>query len=107
MIKRYDIKKDTKTADKDGAYTHSWAVFETSNIDVQATRFSAERSATIVTINLGGESYIPSFRGWVSVESNISATHRITADSGTTDLLVLRAYEIEDHKEIDLKEVTD
>ncbi|GAF75518.1 unnamed protein product, partial [marine sediment metagenome] len=39
--------------------------------------------------------------------SNITATNRITDDSGTTDLLVLRVYPFEDHLEIDLREVED
>ena len=107
MISLYDIKRKASTADKDGAYTHAYSVIETRKMDIQAVRFSAERSATIVTINLGGESYIPSFRGWVSTESNITATDRITNDSGTTDLLVLRVYKMEDHQAIDLREVED
>lgn len=103
----YDIKRRTTTADSDGAYTTTWAVIETRKIEIQATRFSAERSATIVTVNIGGESFIPSYRGWIDIESDITATDRITANSGTTDLFVLRTYDFEAHKEIDLKEVKD
>lgn len=106
MINQYDVKRDTETW-ADGVPTHTWTLIETRKFDVQPIRFSAERSATIVTIDLGGQSYIPSYRAWTSIESKLTATDRITADSGTHELFVLRTYDFEDHKELDLKEVTD
>jgi len=106
MIDLYDIKRDTETW-ADGVPTHTWTSIQTQKIEVQPIRFSAERSASIVTITVGGESYIPSFIGFVSIECKATATDRITMNSGTTELLVLRTYDFEDHKEMDLKEVTD
>ena len=107
MLEYYDVKRKTSTPDGDGGFTNAWTVVETREIDVQAVRFSAERSATIATIQVGGQIIIPSYRGWISSESDATATDRITPDSGTTDLLVLRTYDFEDHKEMDLKEVDD
>ena len=106
MISLYDIKRDTETWD-DGVPTHTWTVLSTHKMEIQPVRFSAERSAAIVTINLGGESYVPSYRGWTTIDCSATATDRITADSGTTELLILRTYDFEDHKELDLKEVVD
>lgn len=106
MTDSYDIKRKSVTM-ADGVPSTTWTIIDIRKIEVQPVRFSAERSASIVTINLGGQSFIPSFRGWCSIECDITATDRITNDSGTTDLLVLRTYEFEDHQEIDLREVSD
>ena len=104
MVNLYDVKRNTDTWD-DGVAIQSWTTVETRKFDIQSVRFSAERSATIVTINMGGESYVPSYRGWTSSESTVTATDRISANSGTSELLVLRTYDFEDHKELDLREV--
>ena len=103
----YDVRRDTDTKDADGLPLHSWAAFETRNIEVQPVRFSAERGSTVLVIEIGGEKYVPSFRGWLSIDSDVTATDRISPDSGTTDLLVLRTYDYEDHKEMDLKDIKD
>ncbi len=106
-VTRYDIRRDVDTKDDDGLPIHTWSTIETRNIEVQPVRFSAERGSTVLTIEVGGEKYVPSFRGWLSVESNVTATDRITNNSATTELLVLRTYDYEDHKEIDLKDIKD
>ena len=102
----YDVKRKTVTR-ADGVATENYAAIETRKFEVQPIRFSSERSSTIVTIDIGGESYIPSFIGFTDIESIVTATDRITANSGTLDLFVLRTYEFEDHQELDLREVED
>lgn len=106
MIDQYDILRDTQTM-SDGVVLQTWVFQETRKMEVQPIRFSAERNATVVEIQIGGEKYIPSYRGWLEQEVDITATDRITSNSGTTNLMVLRCYEYEDHKEIDLREVSD
>ena len=100
-IDNYDIKRKSETW-ADGVPVITWSVFETRDIDVRPIKWEEAEHAEIT---IGGETYIPAFRGFISVDSDVSASHRITKNSGTTDLLVLRVYEYEDHKEIDLQEV--
>lgn len=106
MINNYDIKRKTD-AWADGVNTPTWTVRDTRKIDLQGIRFSAERSAATLAIDIGGQSYVPSYRGFMEYDVDVTAADRITADSGTTDLLVLRVYPFEDHKEMDLKEIND
>ena len=106
MIDRYDIKIHT-TSFADGVATDSWSVKSTEKVDVQPIRYNTGRGSSVLAIDVGGEAYVPSFRGFISIESDITATNRITNNSGTTDLLVLRTYDYEDHKEVDLREVDD
>jgi len=102
----YDVKRKTETM-ADGVPTLIFTNVETRSMEVQPVRFSAERGSTVVSIELGGESYVPSFRAFVPLESVATATDRITNNSGATDLMVLRTYDYEDHKEMDLKDVVD
>ena len=103
----YDIRRDTETYDADGLPEHSWSTIETRRIEVQPVRFNTSRGSTVLTIEIGGEKYVPAFRGFLALESNVTATDRISPNSGTTDYLVLRTYDYEDHKEIDLRDIKD
>ena len=101
MVNLYDIKYKSETF-SDGVVTLTWANRETRKIDLRPLKWEeAEHSK----VTIGGEVYIPTMRGWLSNESNITPSDYITADSGTTDYIVLRVYEYEDHKEIDTQEV--
>jgi len=102
MINRYDIKKQSETF-ADGVPTTTFTVRDTRNIDVRPIR----KDEALYTIELGGIKYTPQFRGFVSIDTTATASDRITQNSGTTDLLILRTYEYEDHKEFDLMEVSD
>ena len=106
MIDTYDIKsKSTKTVTTpDGMSIISWGVKETRKIDVRPFRFGWDRSAHM-DVELGGVKYTPNFVGWISNESIASAADKITADSGTTDFMVLRVYNYESHIEMDLVKV--
>ena len=106
MTELYDIKAKTVSY-ADGVPTESWAVKETTKIDCQPIRYNTGRGSAVLAIDVGGESYIPSFRAFIDLDSDITATDRITNNSGTTELLVLRTYDYEDHKEVDLREVSD
>jgi len=100
MIDTYDIKQKTE-ANADGMTTLTWGVYETRKIDLRPFRFGWDRSAHM-EIEIGGVKYTPNFIGWISNDSNVTATDKITADSGTTDYLVLRVYNYESHNEMDL-----
>ena len=106
MIDLYDIKSKTVTY-SDGVPSESWTVIFTQKIDVQPIRYNTGRGASVLAIDVGGEAYVPSFRGFLDLDSDITATDRITNNSGTINLLVLRTYDYEDHKEVDLREVSD
>jgi len=98
----YDVKSRAETPDKDGAVTITWTVTETRMMEVQPVQWSQREARNRVEIEIGGVKYIPTHYGWVNSESLVTATNRITKDSGTTNLLVLRTYEYEDHIEMDL-----
>ena len=101
MVKTYDIKQKSETWE-DGVPTLTWTVYETRKIDLQPLKWEEAESAKV---KIGGEIYVPAMRGWLSFDSNVTAANYITADSGTTDHIVLRAYKYEDHVEIDTQEV--
>ncbi len=101
MTSSYDIRYKSESRGIDGTPEITWVVRETRDMDVQSVR-SGEG---LLEIQVGGERYLPTFRGFIATDANVTATDRVTADSGTTDLLVLRTYEYEGHKELDLKEV--
>lgn len=102
----YDVRRKTTTF-SDGVANASFSVIETRQMDVQAIRFSAERGSTVLTIEVGGEKFVPSFRAFTDLESDVTASDQITAVSGTTKFLVLRTYDFEAHKEMDLKDIKD
>lgn len=106
MVSLYDIKRDSTTL-TDGVPTTTWTVVETRNLEVQPIQFSQREGANRAEVVIGGIKYVPTFVGWGSQEVDITATDRITADSGTTDYLVLRTYLFEDHREFDLRQVDD
>ena len=106
MTDLYDIKAKTVTY-ADGVPSETWAVKETRKADVQPIRYNTGRGSSVLAIDVGGESYVLSFRAFIDLDSDITATDTITNDSGTTNLLVLRTYDYEDHKEVDLREVDD
>ena len=102
----YDITQKTDVW-TDGVSMPTWAVYETRKIEVQPLQLLKWGDFGRVEYSVGGQTYVPTFRGFISNESEITAANRITADSGTTNLLVLRVFEYADHKEIDLRDVED
>lgn len=102
-IDLYDVKELTSTM-ADGVFTSSHAVIEVRKIDVQPIQWSQREASNRIEIELGGIKYIPTFYGFAEKEAKVSATHWITTNSGSTNLMVLRTYEFEDHLEIDLVE---
>jgi len=106
-INLYDIKRKTEVF-SDGVSIPTWTTRETRRIDVRPVKMSMrQNSADQITVDVGGQVVIPSYRGFLSIETSAMAGDRVTVDSGTTDLVVLKVYEYEDHAEIDLREVSD
>jgi hypothetical protein len=97
----YDVKRQTITSDADGLPSTAVAVVETRYTEIQSLRWY---EAAGVEIELGGQRFTPTFRGWIEEEALVTAGDVMTKDSGTVDLLVLRVHVYESHKEIDLRE---
>lgn len=101
MIGMYDITRKTETME-DGVPAVTWSVVETRELDVQSLRWYKTEQ---MEVELAGQRYVPTFRGYIDVESTVTASDRLTGDSGTTNMLVLRTHEFESHKELDLRQV--
>lgn len=104
MLSLYDIKKKTQTF-SDGVPTTTWTPYETLAIEVQPLRLPEMGTFSQLEIEVGGEKFTPTFKGWITADSEITASNRITNDSGTVDYLVLRSFRFEDHIELALREV--
>jgi hypothetical protein len=104
MVELYDVKRKT-TSYTDGINTDTWTVIETRDFEVQPLRIGKGQRDDLVMIEVGGEQYIPSFFGFTHIDCDVTAADYITNDSGTTNYLVLRTYDYEDHKEMDLRDV--
>ena len=105
----YDVKLLSTTPDGDGGVVSASTYIETVLIDVQPIQWSQRESKNRVEVEIGGVKYIPTSYGFISfIPRNniplITATHFITKDSGTHNLVVLRTYPYEDHIEMDLSE---
>ena len=103
MINLYDIKVLTSTM-ADGVPTSGHTVVETRNVDVQPIQWSQRESSNRVEVSVGGLTFIPTFYAFISKDSLVTSTNYITRNSGTSNLIVLRTYEHEDHLEMDLAE---
>ena len=106
MIDLFDIRRKS-TAYSDGVDTITWTVNETRKMDLQPIKYTSSKSASVLEIEVGGEKYVPTFKCFTDMSSKMTATDRITSDSGTHLYLVLRTYDFEEHKEADLREVKD
>ena len=101
MITSYDVKRKTEGKDPDGLPTITWATQSTYRVEVQPMRWDKDAQ---VEIEIGGVKYVPTYKGFLDYNAEITATDRITENSGVTNLLVLRVHRYEDHNEIDLIE---
>jgi len=103
--RRFDIKRKSEawgTANADGVPTVSWAVIDTRYIELQPLRWYKTEQ---IEIELAGERYVPTFRGFLEADIDITGGDHITDDSGSTNILVLRAHDFGSHKELDLRQV--
>ena len=104
MIDLYDIRRKSISF-ADGVDTPTWTVTQTIKLEVQPIRVSKGQRDDLVAIEIGGEQYIPNFYAWAPDNCEATATDHITSNSGTILYLVLRTYDYEDHKEMDLRQV--
>jgi hypothetical protein len=101
MIESYDIKRLT-TSMSDGVPIDTWTVKETRKMEIRPIIWYRSEQ---LQIDIGGQKFTPSFKGWIDSECLVTASDRITNNSGSTEMLVLRVHRFEDHQEIDLREL--
>ena len=106
MVNLYDVRRKTNSF-SDGVNVSTWSDIETIHFEVQPMRIGKGQRDDLVMIEVGGEQYVPNFFGFTYEYTDVTAADRITCDSGTHKYLVLRTYDYEDHKELDMREVTD
>jgi len=102
-VQLYDVLRKT-TSFADGVSVPAYAHQTTAKFDLQPVQWSQRESTNRAEVEVGGVKFVPTFYGYCSSDIDVTATDRLTPDSGTTLFIALRVYDFEDHKEIDIRE---